>query len=264
MALDESLARHQVLDGAIPTLRFYGWSPACLSIGRFQRVAELTTRSCARSGLAGLDWVRRPTGGRAVWHGCEVTYSVCVSLEVVPEELRSVVGSYGWLSQPLLRGLEALGVRASLSSARGERFGARQRNCFASASQADAAVDGRKLIGAAQCRFDVAGRTAILQHGSILIDADPEAWGLALGEEAGGEEPGDSSDWRSGVVTLRQVGLDGDAEALRGRVRSSVIKALRATEGVREEPATEFEMAMARELERSKYLAEGWNGLGHS
>src|SRR5262245_7678235 len=74
MAVDEALLRCQLEEGSAPVLRFYSWQPACLSLGRLQRQPP----------PAGVETVRRPTGGRAVWHQHEITYSVVFPLEALP------------------------------------------------------------------------------------------------------------------------------------------------------------------------------------
>ena len=156
MARDEALLRCAD-ENTAPVLRFYNWNPACVSIGRLQK-------NFAASPV--FDFVRRPTGGRAVLHR-----------EYLPRESRSVVGAYNWLSQGFIAGLEMLGVRAELASRQTGGSTPAAANCFQSASQCDFIVDGRKLIGAAQCRrHDV-----ILQHGSILLEVEDSAWHQAIG-----------------------------------------------------------------------------------
>lgn len=253
MATDEALARAHLerASQASPTLRFYEWEPACLSLGRLQKLdGPLQVLGERR---VGLDWVRRPSGGRGVWHGAEVTYSLSLALDDLPVESRSVVGAYKWLSQPLLSGLEVLGVRAELASSRGENRGA--RNCFLSSSQADAIVDGRKLIGGAQCRFEKEGRTSVLQHGSILIELDGVAWSSALGEAS------DEASLKQHALSLRQLGIGGSVPEIRVLVQNSIARAL-VQHKVEAAQLSPREEELRDELEARKYLQPDWNVRG--
>lgn len=253
MAMDEALllchaANPNYNDGAataLPTLRFYSWQPACLSLGRFQKwddvPANRTTQTDdmkakrqaphAPRPAPPFDIVRRPTGGRAVWHQHEITYCAVLREEFLPRDARSVAGAYRWLSQGFIAGLRTMGVEAALSAAdhipvtateqvgiadaaheSAAKSGAESQvaawpatsathstdgrpqptpNCFASTTRADFVVQGRKLIGAAQMRR--AG--VVLQHGSLLLDVDEAAWQRAIG--------GSLRD----VATLRSLGV---------------------------------------------------------
>lgn len=257
MATDEALARAQLepQSQSRATLRFYAWEPSCLSLGRLQKLDGLLQVLATRR--ASLDWVRRPSGGRAVWHQAEVTYSFSLSLDHLPPEARSVVGAYEWLSRPLLRGLQSLGVRAEMASSKGEEKG--ERNCFLSSSQADAVVDGRKLIGGAQCRFEASGRTAILQHGSVLIELDAAHWLGSMGEESNSQSLQRLSER---VVCLRDLGVQGSAREVRARVQQAIAQALSEEFEVEQAGLSAREMGLRDELEAGKYLQAGWNERG--
>ena len=120
-------------------------------------------------GCADFDVVRRPTGGRAVWHAAEITYCAVVRAELLPRESRSVAGAYAYLSAGFLRGLQNLGVPVAMAPGGVRTDGA---NCFAASAGCDFVLGGKKLIGAAQCRKD----EAILQHGSLLLSIDETQW----------------------------------------------------------------------------------------
>lgn len=174
MAVDEAMLLCHARDLALPTLRFYGWKPACLSLGRLQKqlpegVSPETTA---------FEIVRRPTGGRAVWHAQEITYCAVVRAELLPPEARSVAGAYSWLSAGFLMGLQNLGLAVAMAPGGVRTQGA---NCFAASAGCDFLADGKKLIGAAQCRKD----DAILQHGSLLLSIDEAGW-----QHAGGSMDG--------------------------------------------------------------------------
>jgi lipoate-protein ligase A len=167
MAVDETLLEG-VRDGHPVTVRFYAWSPPCLSFGRNQPARDVF--DAALAARRGIDIVRRPTGGQAVFHHLEVTYSVAVPAGAVggPRE------TYAEINRALVEGLRALGVAAAVSPAAPVIPGGRNNvtvglgPCFQQAAPGEVVVGGQKLVGSAQ-RCD---RRIILQHGSILIDGD--------------------------------------------------------------------------------------------
>lgn len=181
MHYDEFLAR-QVAEGLRPsTVRVFGWNPPAISLGWNQSEEEIDERAATR---AGMDIVRRPTGGRAILHSEELTYSV-----VMPADGRSVAAVYREISRALVCGLERLGVRASLEHAQphfpslyGSHSGA---VCFSSSARYEIKVGGKKLVGSAQRRFFFSGREVVLQHGSIVLGPDHRRIVdfLALGSE---------------------------------------------------------------------------------
>jgi lipoate-protein ligase A len=178
MAVDEALLSAAASEAAPPTLRFYSWDPPAVSLGRFQDAASVDGEY-ARS--RGWDVVRRPTGGRGVLHQFELTYSVALPPSVLAGA--GVRASYSVLVGMLNAGLrELLGDSvAEMTRAEAGRCSTgstRAANCFALASECDTLVPGGKLVGSAQVRKD----GALLQHGSILLDVEPEAWTALFGE----------------------------------------------------------------------------------
>jgi lipoate-protein ligase A len=160
MALDEALTRRAAVTGDA-TFRIYGWSRPTLSIGRNQRARGCYDEDEARR--LGVEFVRRPTGGRALLHDHEITYSVTLPMR----DGRTPRAAYHFINCVLLAGLERLGVQArkavgSVSLSPG------LRPCFDVPSEHEIEVDGRKLVGSAQWRH--AG--VLLQHGSILVRDD--------------------------------------------------------------------------------------------
>jgi lipoate-protein ligase A len=162
MALDEALMESVRAEGR-PVLRFYRWRPACLSLGRNQPAAGLFDRD--EIARRGLDVVRRPTGGRAVVHARELTYSA-----ILPERcLGTLRHSYARINEALLSGLRGLGVPAVLQPPTELRSPAPSISpCFHEATAGEVTVNGRKLIGSAQYRQ----RGVLLQHGSLLLADD--------------------------------------------------------------------------------------------
>jgi len=160
MAIDESVLVHHLKGESPPTLRVFRWSQPSISLGRFQSVErEIVSELCQQRGVA---LVRRPTGGRAVYHLDEFTYSIVSSKRYgVPS---GVIAAYAYLAQGLLAALAILGVQAELSDERISKHPSAA--CFASSTQADLTSGGFKLIGSAQ----VWKEDALLQQGSLPLD----------------------------------------------------------------------------------------------
>jgi len=172
MALDERLLAEAARGSVPPVLRFYGWAPPAVSLGRFQDAAAAVDPAvCARNGI---DIVRRITGGRAVLHDRELTYSIISP--IVPGLFpNDVLGTYKVIAGGLLAGLRNLGVQAEMVTRTNRPREGRKKEgadaaCFASPSWYEIVVHGRKIVGSAQRRIP----GAFLQHGSVLIDYDPE------------------------------------------------------------------------------------------
>lgn len=162
MAVDEALL-HEAAASGRPTLRLYRWAPPCLSFGRNEPALARYDRAAIER--LGLDVVRRPTGGRAVWHDAEVTYAVAAPIA----EFGTLASSYRAIHACLADALRALGVLAELApSQRPANLSAGP--CFAAPVGGEVLADGRKVIGSAQVRHG----PAFLQHGSILLDGTQE------------------------------------------------------------------------------------------
>jgi lipoate-protein ligase A len=168
MAIDEAILESYAAERRLPTLRFYTWSPPTLSLGYGQPIeADINLTQCR---ALGIDVVRRPTGGRAVLHDHELTYSVVIRADD-PRVTSGVLAAYLAISQALIRGLSYLGIAAELLPLRRGAFlpsDDASPVCFATPSSYEVAVAGRKIIGSAQRR----ARGVIMQHGSIPISHD--------------------------------------------------------------------------------------------
>jgi lipoate-protein ligase A len=160
MAVDEALL---MVGERIPTLRLYAWSPACLSLGYAQKSADVDFERVA---AMGWDVVRRPTGGRAILHADELTYSL-----MLPDgdtiASGSIIESYRRISGALTAGLQILGVQPH-ADRRAERESSQGPVCFETPSHYEITVNGRKLIGSAQMRR----KEGVLQHGSLPLWGD--------------------------------------------------------------------------------------------
>ncbi len=141
-------------------LRLYRWSPACLSFGRNEPALTRYDRDAITK--LGIDTVRRPTGGRAVWHDDELTYAVAAPIATLGP-LRT---SYRAIHTMLVNALRSLGVpAATVPSLRRRTAPLTAGACFAAPVAGEIVVEGRKLVGSAQVQED----TALLQHGSLLL-----------------------------------------------------------------------------------------------
>jgi lipoate-protein ligase A len=168
MAVDEALAESCRTGASGPTLRLYGWDRPSISLGYFQRAYEVVDLDRCREGRVPV--VRRTTGGRAVHHHHDVTYSV---IAPIPHPLfpPTIKGTYEVVARALLAGLAALGLRVECHPRDPEqpRRGFGSPLCFDSTSRYELTLGGKKVIGNAQRRW----KTAFLQHGSILLAHDP-------------------------------------------------------------------------------------------
>lgn len=179
MALDQGLLRRAIEAGwTDPVVRVYGWSPPALSVGAKIDLPAGVARRCAASGVP---VVRRGTGGGCVLHDGDVTYCV-----VAPEEGRSVLEAYRWVSEGLIAGLRLLGIQAAVTE---HPSTGRHLDCFQAATGADLSTGGRKLCGSAQVRR----QGWFLQQGSIPVyDVRAKMVGL-LGADGNGST--DRSTW---------------------------------------------------------------------
>ncbi|MEQ6376149.1 biotin/lipoate A/B protein ligase family protein [Bacillaceae bacterium S4-13-58] len=167
MALDEMLLTWHSRGEIPPAIRFYQWDPATLSIGYFQKIKDKIDLDAVRE--KGLGFVRRLTGGRAVLHDQELTYSVVVA-EQGQDMPRSVIEAYRVLSQGILEGYKEIGIEAEFSIPQEKLNQTGSAVCFEEPSWYELVIGGRKAAGSAQTRQ----KGVILQHGSIPIEFDDE------------------------------------------------------------------------------------------
>ena len=250
MAVDEALLRSRVLTSGPPTVRFYGWRPPTVSLGYAQPLDGTIDRD--RCAALGIGLVRRPTGGSAILHEGperEVTYSV-VAREGDFEGADDVLETYRVIGQGLVAGLARLGVAAQLAPlirGRAEPGGA-PAFCFRRTGAYEIAVGARKLIGSAQRRQ----RGAFLQHGSVVLDADPARIRAVF--------PGEV-DPTGGMTTLADAL---GAPPARAAVVAALTVGLGVALGVALEPSglSPDETALAEALGRAKYRSDDWTANG--
>ncbi len=170
MAVDEAILRAVAAGQVPPTLRLYAWEPACLSLGRGQPLSDVDLQAVQ---AAGFGLVRRPTGGKAILHVDELTYSVVVS-GTDSRVAGDIVESYRRLSAGLVHGLERLGITGLVADRRatpplvGRAGGGKGPVCFEVPSNYEITVGGRKLVGSAQMR----AQSVVLQHGTLPLYGD--------------------------------------------------------------------------------------------
>ena len=256
MAIDEAILLEHAAGRVPPTLRFYGWQPAAVSLGYFQpAAAEIDLAACCE---AGIDVVRRLTGGRAVLHDAEVTYSLVVR-ETEPSVPPTITASYLHFSEGLRNGLERMGVAAQVNMPRAaygqvKRRSASSAACFDAPAHYEITVAGRKLVGSAQVRK----QGVILQHGSLLLQFRPEVLAGILRASSPEAREGLSQ-----LLTARAIGL----EEVLGHMpaREEVCRYL--LEGFNQVlgcglaygELTGAEREKAEELAAGKYSQDDWN-----
>lgn len=172
MALDEALLDWHSQGEIPPVIRFYEWNPATLSIGYFQQVHKDINFEAVKE--QNLGFIRRPTGGRAVLHDKELTYSVIVT-ESYPNMPETVTEAYRVISEGILQGFRLLGLDAYFSVPETKEQlddlkKPKSAVCFDAPSWYELVVEGKKVAGSAQTRQ----KGVILQHGAILLDLNEE------------------------------------------------------------------------------------------
>jgi lipoate-protein ligase A len=171
MARDQGLLDLAEREGT-SVLRLYSWKPFCISFGRNEPVLRRYDRE--RILHQGVDTVRRPTGGRAVWHARELTYSVTARLDA----FGSLRDAYRRIHLMLARAIGMLGAEASLAAIPGRPTALDGGACFASAAGGEVMILGAKVIGSAQLQQG----SAFLQHGSLLLqDSQDVVQGVTRG-----------------------------------------------------------------------------------
>ncbi len=160
MALDHALLISSQDEDFLPALRFQNWNPPAISLGRFQDIEELDLKRCKS---AGVEVVRRPTGGKALLHMEDFTYSIVLPPHYpLPHDLE---GSYLKISGGIVKALRELGLRADMGDEPATAYRAKAA-CFASGNAADVKVNGRKICGSAQLRK----KGSVLQHGTLYLE----------------------------------------------------------------------------------------------
>lgn len=249
MAVDEALLT-TYLQGTSPmTLRFYGWDPPALSLGYLQQ--SLSPARQGRCRRAGIDWVRRPSGGRAVFHEHEITYVLVTGAQ--DGFAGPVLADYQRIGLGLQRGFALLGVPVELAPGTRPGKGAVSEACFAAPSWYELTYEGRKLVGSAQLRRE----KALLQHGSILLTFDPWFW-QEVWAEAPTQARAEGTQFQRQVVGLQEaLGAVPDRSVVISALRQGIGEVLDV--GWQEGSLTEEELCLAKRLQKEKYTNAEWN-----
>jgi lipoate-protein ligase A len=243
MALDEAIATEVRKESAPPTLRLYGWDRASVTLGCFQKTSDINIEYCQSQDIP---VVRRPTGGRAILHGDELTYSFSAKTDRGPFS-RGLLDSYKRISMAFIIAFRKIGVRAGQKNEREKgRVLSRSPLCFQSSSYGEILIENKKLVGSAQKRWN----DGLLQQGSIpYISQEKKLEGIFGAEK--------TAYLRDCMKALKDIVPLLDENAFRRAVASSFKEAF----GVRlllSAPSKE-ESLLAEELLHQKYLQDYWN-----
>ena len=249
MALDESILEQVGRRASLPTLRLYAWDPACLSLGHAQPFADV---DMTRLKERGWEVVRRATGGRAILHTDELTYSV-IAPNDEPRVAGSVLESYNRLAQALLLGVKNLELSVEMKEGKANGNSIPNPVCFEVPSVYEITVDGKKLIGSAQARK----KEGMLQHGSLPLTGDLTRICQALVFE---------NETARADASKRLLARATTVESALGRAISwetaaqAFIHAFEAQLGLSLErgDVTESESRRADELVKEKYIHPSW------
>ena len=198
--LDESI-RNQYNE---PVFRLYGWKPACVSLGRNQDEGFINKKLLAEYNI---DCVRRLTGGRALLHDNELTYSYICPVASI-DNGQNVTESYKFISGIWIDIFKSLGIGLTIGGA--PRHITRNNYCMAVSTGADLCYENRKFIGSAQCRKE----GYILQHGSILIDYDKDKLDKIFAEKTE----------FSTITTLKEINRNLEIDDLINAAKSYIVK----------------------------------------
>lgn len=253
MAIDEALLRSFDPASSQPVLRLYGWAPPTLSLGRFQKAAEVLDLGRCRADNVAV--VRRVTGGGVIYHADELTYSlVCAPGQIPPAA--SIKDSFRVLTGFLLAFYRMLGLDAAYAAdvaPEGTRLGERTAFCFAGRESFDILAGGSKIGGNAQRRL----KGVIFQHGSIPLQ-NRAATGLTYMREKTPEQtPEQAPEHAGGTASLAEFGVSGDRDILNQQLAA----AFNGYFGVELENDTlsEREQSDITDLMKNRYSADSWN-----
>lgn len=245
MAIDEALFRCFDPSCSAPVLRLYGWQPAALSLGRFQKASDdLDLQHCEADGLT---VVRRITGGGAIFHADELTYSLVCAPQQIPTAA-SVKDSFRALTSFLLGFYRALGLQAGYAvdlAPAGSSLGARTPLCFAGRENYDIVLSGRKIGGNAQRR----SRQVIFQHGSIPLQNRVGQGVQYLKIRPQGVE--------QTATCLADEGIAVDCDQLKQTLLQQFARQLGTV--VQPDRLTVQEQVLSERLKHEKYVVDCWN-----
>ncbi len=233
MAIDEAILTHRIKNKVPNTLRFFTWNPKCLTIGYFQNLKKEVDIEKAKA--LGIDVVRRYTGGGAVFHDKELTYSLAISEKYVPQDITE---SYKFICSGIIRGLNLMGVASDFKPVN------------------DIVVGNKKISGNAQTRKE----GVVLQHGTILLDIDVKKMFslLKVPDEKIKDKMVKAVEERVTSLT-KELGRDVSVDELRGLLIKGFEDAFRVR--FEESELTNEEKMLAKKLCKEKYSKSEWREL---
>ncbi|WP_240666528.1 lipoate--protein ligase family protein [Longirhabdus pacifica] len=260
MAIDEAISTMVSEKKSPPTLRFYTWEVPTLSLGYFQKAEKEVDFAALKQQKLGF--VRRATGGRAVLHDKELTYSMIVN-EDDPMIPKTVTEAYRVLSEGLVVGFQTLGLAASMTNLASNEEKAKYSQassaaCFDAPSWYELVVEGKKIAGSAQTRQ----KGVVLQHGSILLDMDVDMLFSVL--KFSNEKVRDrlKASFYNKAVAINDIKREmGQSTVALPEVMTAFQAGIAQGLGVTLAPATltPEEEALAQQLVQEKYGHDDWN-----
>jgi lipoate-protein ligase A len=259
MALDEAISEAVRKKLSPPTLRTYQWETPSVSIGYFQNISDINIDYCRKMGYP---VVRRQTGGMAILHNFELTYSFSAHSEI--EQFKGgFLKNYMALNNALVLALKLINLDAQIILSKNRRqrgrknlFTPRSPYCFKISSYGEITVNGKKVIGSAQKRY----KDGSLQQGSIMIDLNEEEVRKVLrvlkeGEPRTVQVRGEGEFGKIG--TIKKYAPTVSVEDLKKSLKEAFEKTF-MIKFIYDNP-TEFELNRAKQLEAEKYSTNEWN-----
>ena len=238
MAIDDAISEAVREKLSPPTLRLYQWVKPSITIGYFQTISDINLEYCKKKSYP---IIRRLTGGMAILHDSELTYSFSSRNDTEPFR-NSLIENYLSVSKALASALTLTNIDAQITLIKNRR----ERNpfCFKISSYGEITVNGKKIIGSAQKRY----KNGFLQQGSIMVDFDAEELERIKGGMGGFSDE---------IGTIKKYAPAVSIEELRKALK----KAFEKTFNIKFISAgpTEFELDLAKKLERKKYSTKEWN-----
>jgi len=239
MAIDEAIAISVRKGDVPPTLRLYGWDVPSVSIGCFQKIRDINVEYC---GEKNIPIVRRPTGGRAILHYQDITYSFSTKTDFGLFS-KGLFDSYKKISYAFVLALSDLGLVSELKLQK--EHNSKSPLCFQSISYGEVTIKNKKIIGSAQKRW----LDSLLQQGSLPLTTDMNEMAKVFRFEA--------FEGVNKIIGLKEILPDLKLKDLKDYIRIS----FEETFDVKLTPSypSHEELSLAEELEVKKYLAPEWN-----
>ena len=241
MAVDEAISEAVRQKVSPPTLRLYRWDRPSLSLGYFQKISDIDTGYCK---TRGYPVVRRQTGGRAILHHSELTYSFSASADLPPFN-GSLHDTYTVISNVLIHALDVQGINAIAAFRKKREATHRNPACFKAVSYGEITVNGKKVIGSAQKRY----KNGFLQQGSILLRFDSKELGNVLGQK--------NQNNFSDIGALNDYVPEISFHTLGRTLKEAFEKRLNVK--MISDGLSKFEQDLAKELKGNKYSTPEWN-----